>query len=161
MPRSGEFVTRGTEETVAAGAALAALLRPGDVVLLSGDLGAGKTQLTKGIAAGLGIEDPVTSPTFNIMLVHEGRLALNHFDLYRLNHAQELVDIDYFGAIESDAVSVVEWGDRFAEARPEHGLDVVISIIDDDSRRIEVAGIGERGLELAQAWLDSVGRDVR
>ena len=93
------------------------------MVVLSGDLGAGKTQLTKGLAAGLGVVEPVTSPTFNILLVHEGRIPLYHFDLYRLEFAEQLDDLDYWGTLEADGVSVVEWGDRFAEAIPEECAD--------------------------------------
>lgn len=137
------------------GEELAALLEAGDVILLSGDLGAGKTQLTKGIAVGLGVRDPVTSPTFNILLVREGRLTLNHFDLYRLERAAELEDIDYFGTLESDGVSVVEWGDRFPEALPGDGLEVRITILGDEEREIAVGGLGPRGSRIARGWLDA------
>jgi len=145
-------VSHGPDETIRAGRLLAGLLEPGDVVLLSGDLGAGKTQLAKGIAEGLGVREPVTSPTFNIMLVHEGRIPLYHLDLYRLAHATELEDIDYYATLEADGVSVVEWGDRFDEARPANGLSVVILISGDEERRVEVEPIGERGIALSNAW---------
>ncbi|TLM81171.1 MAG: tRNA (adenosine(37)-N6)-threonylcarbamoyltransferase complex ATPase subunit type 1 TsaE, partial [Actinobacteria bacterium] len=79
--------TESDTATRACGQALAPLLDAGDVLLLSGDLGAGKTQLTKGIGVGLGVAEPVTSPTFNILLVHEGRIPLYHFDLYRLDRS--------------------------------------------------------------------------
>lgn len=154
------FETTRAEQTVRAGELLAELLEPGDVVLLSGDLGAGKTQLTKGIAGGLGVAEPVTSPTFNILLVHEGRIPLYHFDLYRLDHAEELVDIDYDATLEADGVSVVEWGDRFIEARPTAGLDVTIRITGDEARRVEVAPIGERGIALGAAWLGMLAGDA-
>jgi tRNA threonylcarbamoyladenosine biosynthesis protein TsaE len=144
--------TNGPSETMSCGRVLAGLLAPGDVVLLSGDLGAGKTQLTKGVAEGLGVREPVTSPTFNILLVHRGRIPLYHFDLYRLERAEELEDLDYFATIESDGVSLVEWGDRFAEAEPQDGLVVTLSIEGDTVRRIDVRPIGERGAELALAW---------
>ncbi len=110
--------TESAAQTMAAGEALAPLLVAGDVVLLSGDLGAGKTQFAKGVAEGLGVVEPVTSPTFNILLVHQGRLPLYHFDLYRLEHADELEDLDYYATLESDGVCLVEWGDRFTEAAP-------------------------------------------
>ncbi len=154
------FETAEVSQTMHAGELLAALLAPGDVVLLSGDLGAGKTQLTKGIAAGLGVAEPVTSPTFNILLVHEGRIPLYHFDLYRLERAEELVDIDYDATLEADGVSVVEWGDRFVEARPAAGLDVAILISGDETRRIEVTPIGERGTALGRAWLGLIAGDA-
>jgi tRNA threonylcarbamoyladenosine biosynthesis protein TsaE len=83
--------TEGVEDTIALGHAFAQHLREGDILVLTGDLGAGKTQLTKGIAAGLGVVDDVTSPTFNILMAYEGReLPLYHFDLYRLEDADQL-----------------------------------------------------------------------
>ena len=115
------LVTCGQEETEGLGEVLAPLLRAGDVLLLSGDLGAGKTQLVKGIARGLGVSEPITSPTFNILLVHPGRLPLYHFDLYRLEFAEQLEDVDYWATLEADGVSAVEWGDRFADAMPLDG----------------------------------------
>jgi len=137
------------------GAALAGELRAGDVLLLSGDLGAGKTALVKGLAAGMGVREPVTSPTFNILLVHPGTLPLYHIDLYRLENPDQLEDIDYFGTLEADGVACVEWGDRFAEAAPVAYLAVTISILGDTDREIRVEGVGERGLALAGHWSDA------
>lgn len=147
--------THTEDATRAAACVLADLVVPGDVVLLSGDLGAGKTAFVKGLAAGIGVTEPVTSPTFNILLVHEGRIPLYHVDLYRLDHADQLEDIDYFGTIEADGVTAVEWGDRFSEARPVDALDVRIAIEGDSDRRIEVEGIGERGSALARRWVEA------
>lgn len=149
--------TSGTAATEACGVALGGLVSAGDVLILSGELGAGKTHLTKGIAAGLGIGEPVTSPTFNMLLVHLGRLPLYHFDLYRLEDAEQLEDLDYWGTLEADGVSVVEWGDRFAEAVPGECLVVRIHITADDDRALEVDGRGERGRELSRAWERSCG----
>jgi len=148
------ITTQSEAATQAAGGALAALVAPGDVVVLSGDLGAGKTQLTKGLARALGVTEPVTSPTFNLLLVHEGRIPLYHLDLYRLESASQLEDIDYWGTLEADGVSVVEWGDRFAEAVPEECVVVRIHITGDDERVLEVEGRGARGTALASAWAD-------
>lgn len=144
--------TSSVAATQACGEALAPSVAPGDVLVLSGDLGAGKTQLTKGLAVGLGVAEPVTSPTFNILLVHDGRLPLYHLDLYRLETAQDLEDLDYWGTLEADGVSVVEWGDRFAEAMPPEGLIVRIQITADDERRLEVESLGDRGADLAASW---------
>jgi tRNA threonylcarbamoyladenosine biosynthesis protein TsaE len=148
--------TTSDSQTRAIGECLGPELAPGDVVLLSGDLGAGKTQLTKGIACGLGVMEPVTSPTFNILLVHEGRIPLYHFDLYRLDDAAQLEDLDYFGTLEADGVSVVEWGDRFSEAAPLDGLSVVLRIEGDTGRRLEVRALGTRGQALAGRWAAAV-----
>ena len=149
------FATDGSRATTSCGAALAPLLRPGDVLVLSGDLGAGKTQLTKGIAEGLHVAEPVTSPTFNILIVHEGRMPLYHFDLYRLEAAEQLDDLDYWGTLEADGVAVVEWGDRFAEAMPPECLVARIRITADDAREVCLEPRGERGAELAEEWLRS------
>jgi tRNA threonylcarbamoyladenosine biosynthesis protein TsaE len=152
------FHTKSAQETQACGRGLADFLGAGDVVLLAGDLGAGKTQLTKGIAHGLGVAEPVTSPTFNILLVYEGRLPLYHIDLYRLEEAGQLEDIDYFGTLEGDGVAIVEWGDRFVEAQPADGLSVVLRIEGDEERAIEVSALGPRGSELAEAWGRACGQ---
>ena len=142
------IITENANATSAVGEALGRLARPGDVLLLSGDLGAGKTRLVKGLAAGLGVREPVTSPTFNILLVHTGRLPLYHVDLYRLERADQLEDIDYFGTLEAGGITAVEWGDRFAEAAPDDYLHMTFHIVSDDERRIELAAFGERGSAL-------------
>lgn len=147
------FVTRDATSTQAVGEALAPLLVEGDVVLLTGDLGAGKTTLVRGIARGLGVAEETTSPTFNIMVVHPGRLTLYHVDLYRLDTAAQLEDIDYWGTLEAGGVTVVEWGDRFAEARPDQCLIVEIDIGGDEERRFTLAAEGERGIALRDGWI--------
>jgi tRNA threonylcarbamoyladenosine biosynthesis protein TsaE len=149
--------TFSAEQTIECGHALAGLLEPSDVLLLSGDLGAGKTQLTKGIARGIGVAEPVTSPTFNILLVHEGRIPLYHFDLYRLDRAEQLEDLDYFATLEADGVSVVEWGDRFPDAAPLDGIAAELLIEDDTVRAIELMALGERGTVLAERWAAACG----
>ncbi len=148
--------TVSAEATRAAGKALAGVVREGDVIVLTGDLGAGKTVIAKGLADGLGIVAPVTSPTFNILLVHQGTKTLAHFDLYRLEKAVQLEDIDFWGTIESDTVSVIEWGDRFPEALPQDVLTVRLVITDDESRHIEVSASGPRSAQLAEEWLDAL-----
>ncbi|MDZ4170080.1 MAG: tRNA (adenosine(37)-N6)-threonylcarbamoyltransferase complex ATPase subunit type 1 TsaE [Coriobacteriia bacterium] len=147
------IATVSAEQTMRIGQLLAPLLVAADVVLLSGDLGAGKTQLTKGIAEGLGVIEPVTSPTFNMLLVHEGRIPLYHFDLYRLDEAVQLEDLDYYATLEADGVAVVEWGDRFAEALPLDGIAVTVRLVSDEGRRFEVRPLGPRGEVLAAAWI--------
>ncbi|MDZ4180861.1 MAG: tRNA (adenosine(37)-N6)-threonylcarbamoyltransferase complex ATPase subunit type 1 TsaE [Coriobacteriia bacterium] len=150
------MITTDSESgTQAAGRALGPLLVAGDVILLAGDLGAGKTALVKGIAVGLEVDGPVTSPTFNILLVHPGRLPLYHIDLYRLDLASQLEDIDYFGTLEAGGVTAVEWGDRFAEAAPADHVVLQLEIVDDDRRRIRIDHRGPRGAALAAAWLDA------
>jgi tRNA threonylcarbamoyladenosine biosynthesis protein TsaE len=156
------ITSSSVQQTFQLGASLGRLLQPGSVVLLCGDLGAGKTHFTKGIAQGMGIEAPVTSPTFNILVQHEalaGKLTLNHFDLYRLEAPEELDDIDYFGYLELDganrtnAASVVEWGDRFAEALPADYLQVGFHIDDAEARTLTVRAFGSQSELLLAAWL--------
>lgn len=148
-------ITHAEEGTWSLGEALGPLLRAGDAILLSGDLGAGKTAFVKGLAEGLEVPGPVTSPTFNILLVHPGRLPLYHIDLYRLENAAELEDIDYFGTVEADGVTAVEWGDRFPQAAPLDYLAVNLTIVGDSERSFEIIAQGARSQELAIAWLDA------
>jgi tRNA threonylcarbamoyladenosine biosynthesis protein TsaE len=157
-PRAFVARTRAEPVTERLGEALGRLARPGDVVLLSGDLGAGKTHLTKGIARGLGVTEEITSPTFNLVLVHEGRMPLYHVDLYRLDRADQLEEIGYFDALEGGGIAVVEWGDRFAEARPAEFVDVSLGIEGDELRVLCVLGHGPRGEALAADWAHEARR---
>ena len=113
-----------------------------DCVVLSGDLGAGKTQFAKGFAAGLGVDDEITSPTFNILFEYVGdELPLLHFDLYRLDEEDELTDIDFFGLLESGAVCLM----------PDERIDVQITVADDGTRTVAITGHGTRGERLEAA----------
>lgn len=128
------FVSHSTGETIALGERLGALLAEGDVIVLTGDLGAGKTQLTKGIARALGVADDVTSPTFTIQMVYAGRdFELNHFDLYRLERADELEDTGLFDVLGADGVCVIEWGEQFIDQIGDDRLDVVLTRLDDEA----------------------------
>lgn len=150
------FITSTAGETERAGALLGPLLAPGDVIALAGDLGAGKTQLVKGVARGLGVEEPVTSPTFNVLVVHPGALPLYHFDLYRLDREDDLEDIDFYAVLEGDGASFVEWGDRFPAALPADRLLVMIHRTGDEDRCFELQPAGARSGALADAWLDAL-----
>ena len=145
--------TRGDAQTAEAGHRLAARLMPDDVLSLSGDLGAGKTCLVQGIARGLGVQGHVASPTFNILLVHRGRLTLNHMDLYRLDRADQLEDIDFFATMESGGVTAIEWGDKFPDAMPDDRLEVAIRLGERETDRIlDLGGTGLRSAVLAREW---------
>lgn len=129
--------TNSPAETRALGCHLAAQLRPGDVLLLLGDLGAGKSELTRGIARGLGVSSPVASPSFTILNVYdEGRIPLYHFDWYRLDSAEELYEMGMDEYLGGDGVAVVEWPSRCPEAVPEKHLEVRIDPMDDCAREI-------------------------
>ena len=125
------------DETIAHGKAFAGTLNPGDVVALSGDLGAGKTQFVKGIAEGVGSMDVVTSPTFTLIQEYEGgTMPVYHADLYRLKSMEEAEDIGLIEVMEADGVTVVEWADKFPELMPAYTRWLDFKILDDDSREI-------------------------
>jgi tRNA threonylcarbamoyladenosine biosynthesis protein TsaE len=133
-----------SEEMRDLGRRLAELLRAGDLVLLSGPLGAGKTTLTQGVGDGLAVRGPVTSPTFVIARVHPslaGGPSLVHADAYRLGGLDELDDLDLD---LQDAVTVVEWGGGIAEGLSEERLEVVIDRAETDERTVTVTGVGPR-----------------
>lgn len=136
------FATGDADATGAFGAALAAALGDGDLLVLTGDLGAGKTRLTQGIGVGLEIADRITSPTFTIASRYEGRLVLNHLDVYRIDQIEETLDLDLPELLES-GVTVVEWGEQIDPALPTERLVIRLAYGDgDDDRliRLEVAG---------------------
>lgn len=137
------------DQTVDCGCRLGLALSAGDVVLLTGDLGAGKTQFSRGAGLGLGINEPITSPTFNIVVVHEsGRLPLYHFDLYRLESPQQLDDIDYWAMTEGEGASLVEWGDKFSETYIDADLEISIALVDEQMRELTIEAFTARGIEL-------------
>lgn len=120
-------ITRSPEETFALGRELARLAKPGQVYCLDGDLGVGKTVFAQGFAAGLGIAEPVNSPTFTILQVYgEGRLPLYHFDLYRLGAPEELEEIGYEEYFFGDGVCLIEWAEQAAEYLPAGAVSVKI-----------------------------------
>jgi len=135
--------TEGVEQTKAFGQRLARQLTAGDVLLLRGELGAGKSELTRGLAVGLGVTGYVTSPSFTILQVHdEGRLPLYHFDWYRLNGAEELYELSLDEYLYDRGVAVVEWPDRAPEAIPERCLAIDIETIGDTGRRFTLTPVG-------------------
>ena len=141
------------EETQAAAAALAGAVCPGDVIALDGDLGAGKTYFTQGLAAGLGISQAVSSPTFNVMVEYdEGRVPLYHFDLYRLNEPEELEDIAFYEYTEGLGVACVEWAGKFEEELPEDVIQIYISTVSATQRRLRIAGTGPVSAARVQEW---------
>lgn len=156
--------TDDVEETIALGRVLGDVLKEGDVLILTGDLGAGKTQLTKGVAQGMGIADDVTSPTFNILMVYEGaRMPLYHFDLYRLEDASELEDTGIYDLLGGDGPCVIEWGEQFADEIGDERLDVFVSRLEAEAtggaeppRELRLVGHGTRAQELAQAFAEAV-----
>ena len=144
--------TCSVEQTQQVAAALAEAVAPGSVVTLDGDLGAGKTHFTQGLAAALGIVDPVTSPTFNLMVVYEGgRIPLYHFDLYRLEDPYQLEDLAFYEVVEGDGVSCIEWASKFPDEMPEDRLEVFIAVEGESERCIRARAFGQ-AQALLGAW---------
>ena len=135
-----EFITNSPEETEQLGEKLAAALSPGTVLAFRGDLGAGKTAFTRGLARGLGYRDPVTSPTYTI--VHEylgGRLPLFHFDMYRLSSSDDLWDIGWEDYLDRGGICAVEWSEKVADAM-ENAMGICIEKVSDTQRKITIEG---------------------
>ena len=138
-----EMITHSPRETRQLGERLAARLGAGDTLLLYGDLGAGKSELTRGIARGLGVSETVTSPSFTILNVYEsGRLPLYHFDWYRLHDSEELWEMGLEEYLGGDGIAVVEWPTQCPEAVPERALRVTITHLPDDGRRLVLEPLG-------------------
>lgn len=153
MTESGlEIVTHSPADTAAIGEALAACLRDGDVVLLHGDLGAGKTTLAKGIASALGVEDVVSSPSFSLVNEYDTRLAaavtrLYHLDLYRLRSEDDLASIGFDDFMApADGITLVEWPERASTALPERFLLVELETVKAGSRRLRIVAIPDDDL---------------
>jgi tRNA threonylcarbamoyladenosine biosynthesis protein TsaE len=136
------FVTHEAAETRALAASLAAFARPGDLISVVGELGAGKTQFAKGFGAGLGVTDTIISPSFVLMAEYRGRLPLFHLDLYRLAGAAEALASGLLDERQADGVVLVEWAERLADVMPGARLDVAIEGSGDEPRRIVVRACG-------------------
>lgn len=130
-------------------------LEPGDVLALRGELGAGKTLLTRGIARGLGVpsEVRVTSPTFTFINEYDGRLRLYHLDLYRLGDIDELETLPWREALFGVGVAVVEWPERMEELLPEERWEIRINVTGDESRSVAIRPSGERNRKRLEAWV--------
>ena len=150
--------TSSVEATQRAGRELASLLRAGDIILLTGPLGAGKTAFTQGLAVGLGVSDRVTSPTFTLVRQHQcttsqGISILHHADVYRTNSLDEIEDLALEELVEVGGVAVIEWGEMAAALLGRTAWRITIDVVDDDQRTIVVdeTSVGER-LAMLQEW---------
>ena len=138
-------VTSSHEQTWRIGQMLGSRLEPGDIICLYGDLGAGKTSFTYGIALGLEVKDKyITSPTFTFVNEYKGRIPFYHIDLYRLKDPEELEGIGFEEYIDSDGVTVIEWAERAEDELPDDRLSVYLSYVDEHSREIGFLAEGER-----------------
>jgi tRNA threonylcarbamoyladenosine biosynthesis protein TsaE len=141
------------DDTRAIGAAIAPLLRPRDALVLTGELGAGKTTFVQGLAAGLDVEDHVASPTFTLIREYTGRLPVAHVDVYRLDRVQDVVDLALDEVADGDAVIVVEWGDAIEELLADDRLRIEFTTVDptgaDEARSV---AIHPHGRSWAERW---------
>lgn len=133
------YKTNSAEETIALGEKVGELLKGGDLIAYSGDLGAGKTTITRGISIGMGLGDEVTSPTFALVNEYRGAgLSLIHFDMYRINSSADLETTGFFDYMDEDSVLAVEWSENIAEEIPDNAIRIDIQRVDDDTRIIDI-----------------------
>ncbi len=152
-----EARSSSVDDTRAVAAALAPLVRPGDVVLLAGELGAGKTAFVQGLGAALGVTERITSPTFTIAQEYVGHLHLHHLDVYRLDHLEETLDIGLPEIIDEGAVVVIEWGDVVVPVLPRNFLEVRLTFgAGDDDRHLALSPIGTRWMARSRALADAL-----
>ena len=136
--------SHSARETARIGSALGQYAEAGDVFLLSGELGAGKTCLTQGVAKGLGVDGYVRSPTFVLVSVHQGRLPLYHIDIYRLDEVAEVVDLGLEEYLAGNGVSVIEWASKALEVFPQPYMLVTLTYEGENERLIQLEAMGER-----------------
>lgn len=142
-----DFLIDNVDNTTLLGKKIGELARPGDIICLTGDLGTGKTHLTKGIARGLGVEDYITSPTFTIVNEYTGKYKLYHFDVYRVNDPDEIYAIGFDEYIFSDGISVIEWANYIEELIPPERMEINITKLPDKGenyRKIIIKAYGSR-----------------
>ncbi len=152
-----EFVSHSVEQSRQAGRVLGSLLQPGDLLLLEGDLGAGKTTLTKGLALGLGVSGYVNSPTFTLVNEYQGRLPVYHLDAYRLESGREALDFGLEEYLDSQGVTIIEWPERIREVLPNVFLLVRLDYLSETERNFRLEAAGERYDRLLEAFRQSQG----
>lgn len=157
-PRVLTVTTKSVEETRIVGASLAPMLLPGDVISLSGDLGAGKTVFVQGVASALGVEGRVTSPTFALIHQYEGRYPIAHIDIYRLDSFQEVIDLGLEEILDPGEITLIEWGEAIAPLLPRRYLEVDLRRTDPDvvdERVIVFRPHGQEWIRKIQAMRDT------
>ncbi len=142
METSVGVVTSSAEDTRTLGRAVSEALRPGDVVALAGDLGAGKTVFVQGAAAGLGVDQPVVSPTFTLVREYAGRFPVVHMDVYRLDRVNDVLDVGFEDYLDGRAILFIEWGDVIQGLLPESWLGVRLTMDERDEARRTIAFAG-------------------
>ena len=144
-----EIKINGLKETEEFGIKFGKLLEPGDIVCLNGDLGAGKTTMTKSIGIGLGVEEYITSPTFALINMYKGRMVVYHFDVYRLENVDELYDLGFDEYFFGEGVCIIEWAEKIDKLIPENRIIIDIKKTDSiDERILHISGYGNRYEEM-------------
>lgn len=147
-----EFISHSVAQTQRAGVALAQLVQPGDIIWLEGELGAGKTTFTKGIAQGLGVTGYVNSPTFTLVNEYQGRLPVYHLDCYRLESGREALDFGLEEYLYGEGVTIIEWPERIREVLPPEYLRVQLRYVTDTKRSMRLEPSGKRYIALVQEF---------
>jgi tRNA threonylcarbamoyladenosine biosynthesis protein TsaE len=146
-----EIISGSAQETLDIGQLISGQLERGDIICLLGDLGSGKTVLTKGISLGLGVDkDKVTSPTFVILRQHEGKFPIYHFDLYRLSSPEDILDLGYEEYFFDEGISVIEWADKLGKLLPKEFLKIQMAVTGEKQRKIMLSAKGLRYKKLLE-----------
>ncbi len=152
-----QFISNKEVETISLGEKIGELLEPGQLILLSGELGAGKTILTQGICSGLGVDEVVTSPTYILINEYEGDLKIYHMDLYRLEAEEDLYDIGIEDYLDTEGVVLIEWPDLVYDLLPPDFIYIRIVVVNKDTRKILIEAEGDRGRRLIARFGENVG----
>ena len=141
---------------------LSQLLLPGDFISLFGELGAGKTRFASGVAKGLGVDPskPITSPTYTLLNIYQGRIPLYHFDLYRLSGDDDIADLGFSEYFYGNGICLVEWAERLNDELPQSRLEIRLSYVDDDSRDIELISTSSRFNRLLELFFAEVNKGL-
>ena len=151
--RTQKIISHSPAETIRIGTQLGKQLFPGALIALSGDLGSGKTCLVQGLAFGLNVPEKlyVTSPTYTLVNEYHGRLTLFLVDVYRLEGPSDLEDIGFDEIIAAEGVTVIEWAEKVLDALPKERLSILLSILDDQDRSLEIMGYGKQYIDIISA----------
>lgn len=149
------------EKTIELGRVIGKLLKNGDIVCLDGDLGAGKTHISKGIAKGLGIEEEITSPTFTIVQEYEGKIPLYHFDVYRIACSEEMYNVGFEDYLNKNGAIIIEWSEIIRDILPNERLEIKIIYAPEGGRYFSFCAFGKRHEELLRKISDSLKTEVK
>jgi len=153
-----DLISKNADDTMHLGAFMGEHLGPGDIIGMTGDLGSGKTCLTRGIARGMGVSDTygITSPTFTLINEYPGRIPLYHLDVYRLSGSEDLEDLGYEEYFFGRGVTVIEWAEKIDDVIPSDAIFIDITFLDETRRAISVSSTGQSGIHL----VTKIGEEV-